>query len=106
MGSHCEAQFENATKTVISGDYQEQNLEGLEEATIFSVSPGKTFNIDIEFNNFNYFRFSINTKDGDKANYFEVRSVSDFLMLQQVLINDYKLKLISARPDYKKFWSK
>lgn len=106
MGSHCEALFENTSKTTISGDYVEQNLKGLGESTEFSASPKETLNIDIEFNDFNFFKFSINTKDGDKANYFEIRSVSDFLMLQQVLIIDYKLKLISARPDYRNFWSK
>ncbi|UCF12776.1 MAG: hypothetical protein JSW06_00575 [Thermoplasmatales archaeon] len=104
MGSHCEACFENASRTTVSVDCCEQTTQGLGKPIIFSASPGDILKIDIDFDDFNFYRFTITTEDNSNNNYYEVRSVADFLLLQQALIKKYNLKLNSARPDYRDFW--
>ena len=87
-------------------DITKQNLNGNDETAEFSVDPGEKLQIIMGFRGFNYYSLSINeeSEESRKSNYFEIRSISDFLLLQQVLVKKYNLKLISARPDYRDFW--
>lgn len=105
MGSNCKAEFINKGKNHLSGFYSEEILNGSGKDVKFSVAPGKILQITIGFGGFNYYSFSINEEsDKGKANYFEIRSIADFLLLQQVLEKRYNLELIKARPDYRDFW--
>lgn len=105
MGSQCSAEFLNEGKNTVSGFYNRIILNGDEETVTFTASPSKKFQIAIGFAGFNYYYMSINQEgDKGKTNYFEIRSVADFLLLEQVLEKKYSLKMLSARPHYKDFW--
>ena len=103
IGSHCIAEFENTSGKKIEGSYTAEILNQTEEPVEYFVLPKDKFIIDMEFVDHSYFRFDIDAGELG-VNYFEIRSIADFLLLQQVLIKKYKLKLISAQPHYKEFW--
>ena len=98
------AEFTNVSSTKISGNYIQMTIDGGEDPVEFSLDPGQNLFVDLSLSGFCYYTFSIN-KEGEDGNsdYFEVRSISDFLLLQQFLEKNCKLKLKSARPDYRDF---
>lgn len=105
MGSQCLATFKNKNDFPVSGFYNRVVLNGNDEEITFHVDANKELTISISFGGFDYYYMSIHQekKDG-KNNYFEIRSIADFLLLEQVLEKNYNLELIRGRPNYKDFW--
>lgn len=104
MRSILRAEFTNVGNTKIIGSYVKITIEKREEPIKFSLDPGQNLYVDISLSGFCYYAFLINKEgeDGD-SDCFEVRSISDFLLLQQYLEKNFKLKFTSGRPNYRDY---
>ena len=104
MGSVCFVKFLNIGRAGLNGFIEKYEINKDNKEQRFSVEPGKDLVINLKFNGFCYYSFLIHEDAGERrSNYFEIRSIADFILLQKALLDGYDLKLIEGRPNYKDF---
>ena len=104
MVSVCCVKFLNIGKPSVNGYIMKYELNQNDKEKKFNVKPGQDLTINIKFNGFCYYSLSIHEDEGERrSNYFEIRSISDFIFLQKALIKGYDLKLIEGRTNYQDF---
>ncbi len=104
MGSVCFVKFLNIGRAGLNGFIEKYELNQDVKEQKFNVKPGQDFVINLKFNGFCYYSLSIHEDEGERrSNYFEIRSIADFIFIQKALMNGYDLKIVEGRPNYQDF---